>query len=374
MSRVKLLCSISNLNGGGAERVMLYLLAHLPAAGFDVTLALGARSGQFASLIPPHIPVIELGTERGYRAVLPMRDLLKSNRWDVSFSMTSFNMTAALARRLAPKTRTKLAFGARNHYSSALAREATLPHLRKALVRFLYPMADLVIAVAEGTRDDLIEHFGLPPERVETINNPVDLEFVRAQAKEEIPDPWLSGDVPVILNVGKLMEAKGQLVLLEAFRRVLKKVDARLMILGVGPLQHTLETAARDWGISEKVRFAGFHMNPYAFMARATTFVLASSWEGFPNVLVEAMATGAAVVSTRCPSGPAEIIRPEESGLLVPTRDPERMAVALIRILQDGKLRDRLRHGATKEVERFAVDQVVARYAETFSRLAATGA
>lgn len=370
MSRIRLLCSIANLNGGGAERVMLHLLRNLPDVGFDVTLALGARTGQFASLVPKGVPVLDLGSERGYRTIMPMRRLLASNAFDVSFSMTSFNMTSAVARKLAPRSRTKLAFGARNHYSSALAREATHPEARKRLVRLLYPMADLVIAVAEETRTDLIEEFGLAPERVETIYNPVDLAHVRQQAKEPVPDPWLGGDVPVVLNVGKLMEAKGQLVLLDAFQRVLKDVDARLIILGVGPLQGELEAAARDRGIADRVRFVGFSMNPYAFMARATTFVLSSSWEGFPNVLVEAMAAGAAVVSTRCPSGPAEIIRERESGLLVPVRDPERMAAALVSVLTNDVLRASLRRGATKEVERFSVDQVVARYAETFARLA----
>ena len=370
MKRIRLLCSISSLNGGGAERVMLYLLGRLPDAGFDVTLLLGARSGQFASLVPEGVPVIELGTERGYRAIAPMRKLLASNRWDVSFSMTSFNMTAALARMLAPASRTKLAFGARNHYTSALSREATHPEARKALVRWLYPKADLVIAVAEDARVDLVDNFKLRPDRVVTIHNPVDLDAVRRRASEGIPDPWLDGEVPVLVNVGKLMEAKAQHVLLEAFRRVRLQVDARLMILGTGPLQKELEAAAHEKGIAEHVRFVGFQMNPYAFMARSTAFVLSSSWEGFPNVLVEAMAAGAAVVSTDCPSGPSEIIRDEESGLLVPTRDPERLAGALVRVVKDSVLREKLRAGATRDVERFAVDTIVARYAETLGSLA----
>lgn len=370
LSRQRLLCSISSLNGGGAERVMLYLLRHLPASGFDVTLALGARTGQFASLIPEGTPVIDLGTERGYRAIPAMRALLASNRFDVSFSMTSFNMTAAVAGMLAPRSRTKLVFGARNHYTSALSREASVPAVRKALVRRLYPRADLVIAVAEDTRKDLIENFGLPPDRVTTIHNPVDIHVVRARAQEDVDDPWFRDDVPVLLNVGKLMEAKGHVVLLEAFRRVVARVDARLMILGTGPLQAELQEVARQKGLAERVRFVGFNMNPYAFMARATAFVLSSLWEGFPNVLVEAMAAGAAVVSTDCPSGPSEIIRHEESGLLVPTRDAQGLAEAMIRLLKDPELRNKLRRGAATEVERFTVKGIVDEYAATFSRIA----
>lgn len=370
MSRVRLLCSISNLNGGGAERVLLHLLRRLPDVGFDVTLLLGARTGQFASMVPERVPVLELRTERGYRAVPPVRALLASNRWDVSFSMTSFNMTTALGRMLAPRSRTKLVFGARNHYSSALSREASHPAARKALVRWLYPRADLVIAVAEDTRKDLVEHFGVPASVVRTIHNPIDVASVRRQAAEAVSDPWFDGDVPVIVNAGKLMEAKGHSTLLEAFRRVVAVRDARLIILGTGPLRSALEEEARSKGIEKRVRFAGFQMNPYAYMARATTFVLSSLWEGFPNVLVEAMAAGAPVVSTNCPSGPSEIVEDGVSGLLVPTRDPGRLAEALLRVVDSPALQGALRDGAARAVERFSIDRIVERYAETFAEVA----
>jgi len=143
--------------------------------------------------------------------------------------------------------------------------------------------------------------------------------------------PWFDGDgPPIVLGAGMLKPRKDFAMLLRAFRQVRSAVDSRLVILGEGPSRSELVRLARKLGLADSVAFLGFQANPYAFMARSRIFALSSRREGLANVVIEALACGATVVSTDCRSGPAEILAFGEYGSLVPVGDENAMAVALI--------------------------------------------
>ncbi len=238
--------------------------------------------------------------------------------------------------------RLPLVLGARNHYSRSLPAEASHAPLKALAVRALYPQADLIIGVAQGVCDDLAENFGVPRARLRAIHNPLDLAGIARQATAPVDHPWLApgADRPVILNVGKLQVAKAQADLIAAFRLVRDRLPARLVILGQGPLRQELESLTRRLGLEQDVAFLGFQNNPYAFMARSSVFVLSSAWEGFPNVLAEAMAAGPAVISTDCPSGPSEIIRDgRQRPADARSGQPERLAAPCCGVLGDESLR-----------------------------------
>jgi glycosyltransferase involved in cell wall biosynthesis len=138
-------------------------------------------------------------------------------------------------------------------------------------------------------------------------------------------------------SVGRLEPQKDFPNLLRAFALLRKKQMARLVILGEGNLRPQLEALVKELGIEEDVQLPGFNSNPYAFMKRASVFVLSSVLEGLPTVLIEAMALGTPVVSTDCKSGPKEILGSSGYGTLVPTQNPEALAAAIEKTLNSPK-------------------------------------
>jgi len=177
---------------------------------------------------------------------------------------------------------------------------------------------------------DWSKMLNLPPDRITTIYNPVITPELKDLAMEYACD-WLTpGSPPVILAVGKLHPAKDLLSLLRAFARVRKVINARLIILGEGEQRVKLLNQAQDLGISDNLSMPGFVKNPFSYMAKASVFVLSSAWEGLSMVLIEALACGCPVVSTDCPSGPAEVLENGHFGPLVPVGDDAALAEAII--------------------------------------------
>ncbi len=138
-----------------------------------------------------------------------------------------------------------------------------------------------------------------------------------------------------ILNVGRLNSQKNQKLLLEAFARLAATHDARLIILGEGPLRGELEQRARELGIADRVSMPGFYLDPSPFYRSANLFVLSSDYEGYPLVLIEAMHCGLSVVSTDCPTGPSEILRGQGVGILTPCGDAEALAAGMAAMVEN---------------------------------------
>ncbi|MCZ6872143.1 MAG: glycosyltransferase, partial [bacterium] len=180
----------------------------------------------------------------------------------------------------------------------------------------------------------------------------------RKKVQAPLVHPWFEpGCPPVLLAVGRLAKQKDFGTLLRAFARLRRSQPARLLILGEGPERPALETLVRELGLEQDVRLPGFVDNPYAYMARASAFVLSSLWEGLPTVLVEALFCGAPVVATDCPSGPREILRGGELGGLVPMRDP----VALADSMQMA-LAGKIPRPTRESWQSYTVETVVDRY------------
>ena len=229
-----------------------------------------------------------------------------------------------------------------------------------------YPYADAAVAVSDGVAGELGRLSDMPHSRIHTIYNPVVSEALLRKACEPIDHPWLTpGGPPVVLGVGRLHKQKDFPTLLSAFALLLRQRRARLIVLGRGPLLAKLRSLAQELRIAAHVEFAGFVENPYAFLARASLFVLSSRHEGLANVLIEAMACGCPVVSTNCPFGPDEILESGRWGELVPVGNCEALAGAMARALDNPPQRRRLRDRASF----FSVENAVVRYEELlFSR------
>jgi glycosyltransferase involved in cell wall biosynthesis len=226
--------------------------------------------------------------------------------------------------------------------------------LRHLAIRTRYPLANKIVCVSAGLADELQALAPKTADRCQVIHNPIPTP----SSENEAPlHPWLSDKkTPIILAAGRLTAQKDFTTLLRAFARLQHHPPARLLILGEGSERATLLDLARRLGIAERVDLPGFVPNPRAHMAGANLFVLSSVWEGFGNVLVEAMSVGTSVIATDCPSGPSEILRGGKLAPLVPCRDPEALCRAmeqrLAAPLDAGKLRQRAADFSPQRISR----------------------
>jgi glycosyltransferase involved in cell wall biosynthesis len=201
-------------------------------------------------------------------------------------------------------------------------------------VRRVYGRAGAIVSVSDGVADALATATGLKRETITTIYNPVVSPALATRAAEPVAHAWFAaGAPPVLLAVGRLHAQKNFSLLLQAFALVRSGRRVRLMILGEGPQRAALEADIERLGIGADVALPGWIANPYAYMRRASLFVLSSQWEGLPGVVIEALACGCPVVATDCPSGPREILAGGRYGMLVPVNNAPALAHAIAHTL-----------------------------------------
>ncbi len=314
--------------------MMLNLAASFLKSGYAVDLVLARAQGEYMEQIPEGARLVELDASKPLTAVPGLAQYLRTRQPHALLStMTHVNLAALWAARLS-RTGVRCVVREAEHLSSRLAMCAlrhrwTMPRL----VRQEYARADAVVATSQGVAQDLYRVGRLPRERIQVVYNPVIDSTFRKRCATPAIHPWFDDSLPIILGVGRLTAQKDFTTLLKAFALVKRGRPARLMILGEGEERPRLERLAQELGVAADVDMPGFVDNPYPYMARAAAFVLSSRWEGLPNVLIEALACGTRVISTDCPSGPAEILDRGRYGQLVPVGEPEAMARAMERVL-----------------------------------------
>lgn len=352
---------------GGVERQHLRLAPQLAARGHDVSFVVHEIKGSLKDEVPPEFRVTALGAKRAMAAVRPLARFLKAERPDILVAnMGHPNLIALLASRIAGEP-SRIIASQHNHLTQQTVAERRWQHkILPFLYRRFLHRADAIVAVSAGVADDLARVAAIPRERISVIYNPAVPENIDALAAEPVNHPWLVADRehPVVLAIGRLVAMKDLPTLLKAIAAL---PDVRLIVLGEGPMRDGLAEEAMRLGISERVDFIGFQANPYAYLRLASAFVLSSRYEGFANVVAEALACGIPVVSTDCPSGPSEILDNGAFGRLVPVGDSAAMASALADTLSAPVNREALRERGKAFSVRVAADA----YDALFSRLLA---
>jgi glycosyltransferase involved in cell wall biosynthesis len=328
---------LPSLRGGGAEKVMVNLALGFVEQGLKVDLVLAKAEGPYLSRVPEEVRVVDLGARRVLYSLPGLVRYLRRERPQAMLSALNYANIVAIWAKLLARVQTHLVVSEHNTLSCSTQNASSVRvKLLPLLIKIFYPYADAVVAVSHGVAEDLITMTGLPMEKVKVIYNPVITPELFAKAEEPLDHPWFRpGEPPVVLGVGRLTKQKDFPTLIRAFALVRKERPARLMILGEGEERPKLETLARELGIEEDFVLPGFVENPYKYMKRASAFVLSSRWEGLPTVLIEALALGVPVISTNCPSGPAEILEHGKWGCLVPVGEPHLLARAILEILQN---------------------------------------
>ncbi len=231
------------------------------------------------------------------------------------------------------------------------------------VIRNLFPKADRIVVVADAVKRDLVATHGLPAGMIDVVNNPLDIEHIRAKAKEPLDPSWATAPGQhCIVAVGRLVHLKGYDLLLQAFSRLRATCDVRLILVGDGIDRGMLEALTARLGLQDAVTFAGHRDNPWRFMARADVIAVTSRTEAFPCVIAEAMAIGVPVLATDCTGGVRELLQEGNCGLIVPSEDVDAIARGLGRLLSDAGLRSSLTEPARERVRAFALPEVQRRY------------
>ncbi len=328
---------VSYSGDGGVERMINHLIAGLLATGARVdVLVLKTSGGHFAGL-PEGARVRPLASRHAAVAVPELVAYLRRERPPVLLAAKDRAGRAAIRARGLAGGQTRVFVRIGNTLSQALAGKSGMRRAwRYRVIRRLYPRADGIIAVSQGVADDVVATAGVPHERVHVAPNPVVIDALARAGSEPPPHPWFQPrTAPVILAVARLTEQKDLPTLLRAFARLDRGRGARLIILGEGEDRPALEALAARLGIRDRLDMPGFVANPHAYVGHADLCVLSSAWEGSPNVLVEALALGIAVVATDCRSGPREILAEGRYGPLVPVGDADALAAAMAAVLDD---------------------------------------
>lgn len=381
-----LLITINSLRSGGAERVVSQLLWFL-SKEFEVHLALYSPIIEFN--IPEEVKIFDMNQseEEGAAKMLfklpamakKLAAYCKTNniRYSIAFLNRPCYLNTLMRKWYGYKGR--IVMCERTHQTAMLSTKSWLTRfMTRLLIPIAYNTADLVLANAEAMKQDLIKtmHVRKP---IAVIYNPINIPIIEQKAKEPVNFTKEPG-VFYFIAVGNFRKEKNFPLLIEAFNGM-KNKTCTLILVGNGPDMGRIEALLAGAGTTQRVIFTGMQRNPYKWMGLADAFVLPSDVEGFPNVLLEALAVGLPAIATDCFCGPREMIAPQngetgslkghyqevEFGILTPVGSPETLAIAMDRMASDITLRERLIERSRNRAMVFALPEVARQYEEAFS-------
>ena len=356
---MKITLFLPTLAGGGAEKVALDLGNAFVSAGHEVDLVVATAVGELVGQVPVSMTLVDLEARRTVAALPRLVRHLRRRRPDVILSFLSNANAVAAAAVMLVRSRPRLVVSERSNRSKAIREMGPLMRVSmRVAMRWTFHRADAVIGISAGVTGDLVTSFGLSRAKAHTIYNPVDRAGLVARARPTSGHPWVDCDgPPVVLAIGRLRPEKDFRSLIDAFRLIRARRDARLIILGEGECRDALLRSVEDYGLQDDVDLPGFVHNSASYLARADVFVLSSIREGFGNVIAEAVALGTPVVSTDCPHGPSEILEQGRWGRLVPVGDRQALAAAI-----DDALVGRVPPASPEACHRFSLPSITEQY------------
>ncbi len=355
---------LASYSGGGAEREMIYLANEFLSKGYSVDLIVHRNTGPLKSLVSCSINQIIIDKSYINDFFILLRYMRNVNPDFILSTLHLPNWILAISK-LFSRTNVKISWRIVTSLSSAKKHDKSIIVKMFSLYYLLSPKVDLIVAVSQGVADDLITKFHLPKEKISVFHNPAYSRDIHVLSQEPIEHKWLNKKYKTVVSLGRLAVPKDFKTLISAFRKVSKKIEnARLLILGDGPLRNELQNQIKQLDLSDTVELLGFDVNPYKFLSRANLFVLSSIYEGFGNVIVEAMALNIPIVSTDCPFGPAEILENGKWGKLVPVGNDELMANAIIE-----SLKLRLTCSTLTHAKQFNVKNLAEKYIQSMGNI-----
>lgn len=339
---------LPDLRAGGAERVGVDLANALADLGHKVEFVLMRERGEFLEEARTRHSVVSLNAPRVRNGIVPLVRYFKSRRPDgLIASMWPLTFIAPLAAKLAGSSSPILGV----EHSVISRQYANRGKLHRLALRATLKMSALMgtkqAGVSRGAAEDIALLTGRPSDQIAVLHNPIPPRILPTEQEiQAVENLWPLPRGKRLLTVGNLKAVKNHKLLLEAFR-LLDDPQACLMIVGQGQMESELKQTSGRLGLADRVIFAGFQANPTPFYMTADLFILSSNIEGFGNVLVEALGCGLPVVSTKCPTGPEEVLADERYGLLTPVGDAEALCMGIRRALETRWDQETLKRRAT---------------------------
>jgi glycosyltransferase involved in cell wall biosynthesis len=341
---IRILSCYTSLHFGGLATTFVSVNNHLSKLGYKVSLALQDPFGEKLPSVSPQIEIYGLGySGRNSYAVMfyNMIRLVRKVQPDVIISHAWNTNVLALASSYFCRPRPRMIFWEHTSPSVYGLGVGWRSLLKIETIGPIYRRADLLLAVSEGVKLEMQEKYRLSGKQILVIPSGVNLTDVVSKSAESVEHAWFREKIPIIISCAPLTPPKDLSTLLKAFACIAGEGKYRLMIIGDGGERPRLEKLADDLGISRDFCILGYQSNPYKFVARSQVFVLSSVFEGFGQVLVEAMALGIPVVSTDC-QGPIDILGNGRFGILVPRKDHQALARAISFLLENEHVRKAL--------------------------------
>lgn len=327
---------LSRFDLGGLERVQTNLAPVFAQAGLDVRIVAGQFLEGTENLLPQGIVKLELAPQGKHVFIPALLKQLLSHKPDVIITTSNDVACLVLAFRSLFFPRMKVICTQHLSVSAPLKNTRGLQRAKHrlllGLMQYLWPKSDAIIAVSSLLADDMQSTLKLRPP-IHIIHNPVVLPDSQDRMQHPIQWPWPDNSVQTLVFAGRLAKVKRLDILLDAFLQITQTHKVRLLILGDGPERDYVRSFIVKHGLSPICHLAGYQDNPLPWIKASNVLILPSDYEGFGNVLVEAMACGTQVISTNCPHGPAEILDHGRYGQLVPTNNVNALANAVLRVL-----------------------------------------
>ncbi len=379
----KLFMLITSLEGGGAQRVVSLLSMNLNHDIEREVILLSSNNIAYPTIFPP--VSLDVITPNGNRSIIcytkylivglfRYKRLIKNYNPDCSISFLVLdNFINILSSFKNNKIKTVISA----HIALSMKFQGSLTgKLCNNIIKLLYNRSDIIIAVSEGVKQELIDQYDISKDKISVMYNPVDRNNIQRLSLETIEDePWFNEDIPIIITVGRLAKQKGHWHLIRAFRKVVNESKCRLLIRGDGELKQYLEKLIQELDMGNYIKILGWKTNPYKYMSRSHIYVSPSLWEALPYVLIEAMTCGCPIISTDCKYGPSEILNNGEYGILIPppdglfynfdaplTIEEEAMANSILDLLNDPFLREYYSNKSKLRSKDFDLDESLKKY------------
>jgi len=364
---MKILLFYRSLSQGGVQKMMIRLANSLSSRGFEVDLLLIRKEGELLDTLNRNIKIIEL-RKSGYLSLIPqLCHILKGNKYNILFTATPSLNIAAIVAKLWSRSKTKVFISERSDpWNEFIRTKWGIYKLSFLLIPIFYRYANHVIAVSKGVGSSIQKLGMISFKRITVIYNPAFDSQNIPHVNTSVNHKWLyKKDSKVIIAAGRLQEQKYFSLLINAFSIVAKEVDCKLIILGEGPLRTELQDQINRLLLSDKVDLVGFKINPIEWIYLSDVFVLSSKWEGFGNILIDALTAQTTIVSTNCKSGPSEILDNGNYGYMVNSFDDVDLAYQILFAIHNpidqSKLLDRAKD--------FSEDKIVSEYIKLFTEI-----
>lgn len=376
---LRVLFFLSHLGGGGAEMNAVRLASYLAKSEVTVYFAVSRSGGAYAKFLADDVQVFNLptgtsgsSTYRLIKSVKPLARLINKLKPDLVCSILPLPSVAALmTRSMVNQSKARFVVLIQNSLAGLTNSRLDLwGKCQVTLIKHFFPKADHLVAISRGVKKELQSLMPEQENKMSVIYNigmPDEGEADVVSTCDESEHRYLE-----ILACGRLVEQKDYPNLLTAISMLEQSKPFRLRILGEGTLRKQLEDMAHKLSISKNVEFLGFRENPLDFMRNCDIFVLSSRWEGFGNVIVEAMAMGAAVIATDCNHGPGEILTTEVNGILVEPANSVKLSSSIKRLIDDKSLRHELARKGHERAKDFSSDVIGRDYLRLFHHLCAS--